>query len=62
MVEFLEKGPIVRINPDELHVRDSDWLGTLYTGPTQVSFLWTYPKKTTERFRVYATSTHQLLS
>ncbi|RYC56222.1 hypothetical protein CHU98_g9982 [Xylaria longipes] len=26
-------GPVVRINPHEIHVRDSTWIDTLYTGP-----------------------------
>ncbi|KAI1743354.1 putative cytochrome P450 [Xylaria scruposa] len=29
-----EYGPIVRINPHEIHICDSTWLDTLYTGPT----------------------------
>ena len=29
-------GPIVRINPEELHIKDSGWFGTLYTGPSSV--------------------------
>lgn len=32
-------GPIVRINPEELHVRDSGWFGVLYTGPSSVKVM-----------------------
>lgn len=28
-------GPIVRINPEEIHLSDSNWLDTLYPGPSR---------------------------
>lgn len=30
-------GPVIRINPDEIHVEDKNWLDTLYVGPAHVS-------------------------
>ena len=29
-------GPIVRIRPNEVHIRDSKWMDVLYTGPSDV--------------------------
>ena len=36
---FICAGPIVRINPHEIHVSDPTWLDTLYTGPGPVRAL-----------------------
>ena len=36
-------GAIVRINPDEIHVKDTEWVGALYTGPTSVRTLHLLP-------------------
>lgn len=29
-------GPVVRIRPNEVHVKDSNWMDVLYTGPSDV--------------------------
>lgn len=29
-------GPVLRIRPNEVHIKDSDWMDVLYTGPTDV--------------------------
>jgi hypothetical protein len=33
-------GPIVRINPHEIHIQDSSWTETLYSNPANVTCLW----------------------
>ncbi|KAK6430774.1 hypothetical protein LTR95_013067 [Oleoguttula sp. CCFEE 5521] len=33
-------GPVIRVSPDEIHVRDSEWFHTLYTGPGHVRDKW----------------------
>ena len=29
-------GPIVRVRPNEVHVKDSEWMSVLYSGPGEV--------------------------
>jgi len=33
-------GPFVRVSPEEIHVRDSEWFDVLYTGPGHVRDKW----------------------
>lgn len=33
-------GPVIRCSPEEIHVRDSQWFDTLYTGPGHVRSKW----------------------
>lgn len=32
-------GPVVRLSPDEVHIKDSTWVDTLLAGPAQVSII-----------------------
>ena len=32
-------GPVVRVTPDEVHIRDCEWSHVLYAGPGHVSHL-----------------------
>ncbi|KAK5119639.1 hypothetical protein LTR85_007468 [Meristemomyces frigidus] len=33
-------GPVVRISPEEIHVKDSEWFDVLYTGPGHIRDKW----------------------
>ena len=33
-------GPVIRVSPEEIHVRDSEWFDVLYTGPGHVRDKW----------------------
>ena len=52
-------GPIVRINPDELHVRDSMWVQVLNAGPASVRTVWT-PASSYGKSNLSATETESI--